>query len=275
MRNHSRRRTVLATAAPLLLATMVQSSLRRGSGAKPQRERPPTRGARAELRLLDGFELAVGHEPIHVPPMGERLVAFLALEHRPILRIYAAGRLWPNMPEAAAYANLRSALWRVNQVAPRVITSTRAHLRLEQDVDVDLHRQLEMIHWLSSGNADLPNTLDPVLFRELLPDWYDDWVLMVRESVRQLRLHALEQLATRLTREGRYADAVQAGLGALRSDPLRESGHRAVIAAYVAEGNRSEAIRHWRLYRRLLWERLRLEPAFKWEDVAQDAVPAA
>ena len=42
---------------------------------------------------------------------------------------------------------------------------------------------------------------------ELLPDWYDDWVLLERERFRQLRLHALDALCDDLTRAGRHWDA--------------------------------------------------------------------
>jgi hypothetical protein len=42
---------------------------------------------------------------------------------------------------------------------------------------------------------------------------------------------------------------------------------------HLAEGNRSEAMRQWRLYRRLVWERLRLEPAFRWDELAAAAPP--
>ncbi|HEY6203669.1 MAG TPA: bacterial transcriptional activator domain-containing protein [Candidatus Limnocylindria bacterium] len=78
---------------------------------------------------------------------------------------------------------------------------------------------------------------------ELLADWCDEWVLLERERLRQLRLHALEVLTQRLVTVGRYADAMEVALAALRSEPLRESAHRAVISVHLAEGNRSEALR--------------------------------
>jgi DNA-binding SARP family transcriptional activator len=66
----------------------------------------------------------------------------------------------------------------------------------------------------------------------LFPGWYDDWVLLERERLRRLRLHALEVLADKLVREGRYGEAVQATYAAVRTEPLRESAHRAVVRVH-------------------------------------------
>src|SRR5262249_3418614 len=87
---------------------------------------------------------------------------------------------------------------------------------------------------------------------ELLPDWYDDWVLLERERLRELRLHALEALALRLAALGRFAEAVEAGLAAVRSEPLRESAHRVLIRLHLAEGNRHRALCQYREYTRLM-----------------------
>ena len=43
----------------------------------------------------------------------------------------------------------------------------------------------------------------PALYGELLPSWYDDWVLLERERLRQLRMHAWEALSEKLVRAGR------------------------------------------------------------------------
>jgi DNA-binding SARP family transcriptional activator len=92
-------------------------------------------------------------------------------------------------------------------------------------------------------------------------DWYDDWVILARERFRQARLHALEALCLSLASSGRYAEAAEAGLAAVAGEPLRESAHRALIQAHLAQGNPGEAIRQYRLCRRLLHEQLGLEPS--------------
>ena len=96
---------------------------------------------------------------------------------------------------------------------------------------------------------------------ELLPDWYDDWVILERERLREVRVRALEALCDRLTASGVYHRAGEAALAAIRGDPLRESAHRCLIRVHLAEGNDAEAIRCYRLFRKLLLEKLSLEPS--------------
>jgi len=96
---------------------------------------------------------------------------------------------------------------------------------------------------------------------DLLPDWYDEWVIVRRERYRQLRLQALDALCDRLSAEQRYGDAVRVGLAAVAAEPLRESAHRAVVRAHIAEGNFAEALRHYEIYKRILAAELGLEPS--------------
>jgi DNA-binding SARP family transcriptional activator len=96
---------------------------------------------------------------------------------------------------------------------------------------------------------------------DLLPDWYDDWLVDEREGVRQLRLHALEVLTERLSTSGRHVEAIQAALAAVRLEPLRETAHAALIRAHLAEGNRSEALRQFSRCRDALAAELAVEPS--------------
>jgi len=96
---------------------------------------------------------------------------------------------------------------------------------------------------------------------DLLPDWYDDWLLDEREELRQTRLHALESLARQLSACGRHADAIQAALAAIRLEPLRETAHHTLIEIHLAEGNRSEACRQFQRCRRMLRDELGVEPS--------------
>jgi DNA-binding SARP family transcriptional activator len=216
-----------------------------------------------QLLLLGGFEFRWAGRPVTVQRGGQRLLALLALQPRRLERLYVAGTLWSHAAEERAAANLRSALWRLPQPggAPVVETSV-THLRLASDVNVDLHdvsAEMEQLDQASSAVDEL--TAAPGLTRDLLPDWYEDWVLLERERFRQLRLHALEARCARLIELGRFGAAVQAGLAAVAGEPLRESAHRSLIQAHLAEGNPGEALRQYRLYRRLLNDELAIEPS--------------
>lgn len=69
---------------------------------------------------------------------------------------------------------------------------------------------------------------------EPLPEWHDDWVLIARERLRQLRLHGLEELCRGCSADGRHAEATEPSLAAVGREPLRESAHRVLIAAHLA-----------------------------------------
>lgn len=214
------------------------------------------------LRLLGGFALTRDGEPLPLPLGAQRMIAFLALRDRSVQRVYVAGTLWLDTTEARSCANLRSALWRVRQLGCGVVRATGVDLRLDPGVRVDVSETTAAAHRLlartpESGDLDL----SPAFMADLLPDWYEDWVLSERERFRQLRLHALETLAERLIEAGRYGEAAEACLAAVGADPLRESAYRMLIRLHLAEGNWSEAIRQYNLYTRLLRKELGLRPS--------------
>jgi DNA-binding SARP family transcriptional activator len=215
------------------------------------------------LSLLGGFELHCGGKDVAVSRSGQRLLALLALQGRPLERLWVAGTLWLDTTEERAGASLRSALWRLPQPhGAAVVQATPTHLRLARDLAVDVHELAGRAKGLDAPAAADDGALDPsALSKDLLPDWYEDWVVLERERFRQLRLHALEALCRRLTEAGRFGAAVQAGLAAVAGEPLRESAHRTLIHAHLAEGNPGEAVRQYHLYRRLLAGELAIEPS--------------
>jgi two-component SAPR family response regulator len=76
------------------------------------------------------------------------------------------------------------------------------------------------------------------LSSDLLPDWYDDWMIFEAEEWRQLRLHALEALATGRLPAERFGDAAEAALAAIHAEPLRESARAVLIRIHRSP--------HWR-----------------------------
>lgn len=218
------------------------------------------------LRLLRGFALSVDDQLLPLSWSAQRLTALLALQDRPLARGYVAGTLWPDTTAFKASANLRSALWRTQGVCRQLIDSTVQQLALAGHVAVDIRAAEAGAHRLLDPAIACDDVLAaPIrlaLGSDLLPDWYDDdWLIVEREKFHQLRLHALEAMCARLTAAGRYGEAVDAGLSAVRAEPLRESAHEALIKAYLAAGNRWEAVRQFERFRLLLDDELGLEPS--------------
>jgi DNA-binding SARP family transcriptional activator len=211
---------------------------------------------------------------VALPLSAQRLLAFVALHERPLPRSFVAGSLWLDSSEERANANLRSALWRLHRSGQRVVECDGQRLALGRTVIVDLREADALAHRVLSGDAGLE--IEPsALGGELLPGWYDDWILFERERFRQLRLRALDALCDRLTEARRFDAALEAGLAAVAGEPLRESSHRAVIRAHLADGNAAEAIRQYRLCRRLLKDQLGLEPSDQTDGLFRSVQPLA
>jgi DNA-binding SARP family transcriptional activator len=228
--------------------------------------------ATTSLVLIGGFEVRHGGEELVIPLSVQRLVAFVALHERPLPRVFVAGTLWLDLPEERASANLRCTLWRLRTSGLPLVQTRSKHLRLAPEVTVDVREMVVRARELTKDEAwtNLAQ-IDTDLFQgELLPGWYEDWVELERERLRQLSTHAMERLCMRLTVAGQYSRAIEAGLLAVAAEPLRESSHRALIEAHLAEGNRSEAIRHYQLYRQLLDQHLGLPPSPTMDLLFQD-----
>ena len=211
-----------------------------------------------------GFSAADGSRPA-LSGGSQRLLAYLALRSESVARTSAAAALWPDATDDRACSSLRSALARLGSTTKDAIAVTDGDLKLADDVQVDIRASQGVARSLLDPDvaptvSKLGATAITVLSRDLLPDWYDDWVVPEAEEWRQLRLHALESLSDLLTIEERYAHAMGAALAALRVEPLRESANAAVIRVHLAEGNQADALRDFRRYRALLQRELGVEP---------------
>jgi DNA-binding SARP family transcriptional activator len=181
-------------------------SVERVKPVRPDRIAPSA----VRLSLLGGFELVVDGEPVRIPESSERLVVFLALRDRPQPRLLVAGYLWPEKTDQRALANLRTSLWRCripDGYCPVVAIGSRLCLARQVRVDVT---EMEATAWalLKEPAIEVIDRVDRTMFyRELLPGWYDDWVVLERERLSQLQMHWLEQAASLLASVGRMSEA--------------------------------------------------------------------
>jgi DNA-binding SARP family transcriptional activator len=214
------------------------------------------------VKLLGGFYLWRDTEPVQTSGNAQRLIAFLAL-NMPAPRDFVAGHLWPDVLERRARASLRTCIWQLQRSCPDLLRAEGENLLLGGMVQVDAieldRRALQILE--NPSSAVLSDLRCEFRGDELLPGWYDDWVLVERERSRQLRLHALEAAAREFMAQGRAGAAMQLALTAAFVEPLRESCHRLIISIHLAEGNGAEAVRHYLDWRSLLRRELGIGPS--------------
>jgi DNA-binding SARP family transcriptional activator len=220
------------------------------SGASAAGNHESCPGMPLELQLLGGFHLRHGETTISLSPRAEHLLAYLALRND-LSRAAVAAQLWPDLDEGQARACLRSTLWRLPRAdGLALVAPTGDRLCVTGFVHVDVTQLRDKVERWSSGEAP-PMDLDPLIW-DLLPTWYDDWLIIERERQRQLRLHALERMSSWYVSVERFESAIEAALQSIAGDPLRESAHRCLVRAHLAEGNVSEARRQVHSYVALL-----------------------
>jgi len=218
------------------------------------------------LGVLGGFVFAVGGDALlGISAGSQRLLAFLAVRDRTVTRNQVAGTLWPESSNEHAGSSLRSAVSRLDGAARGAIKVTTHDLGLGDGVVVDVHESRALARRLIDRSAprsdiDIGGPAVASLSDDLLPGWYDDWAVLAAEDWLQLRIHALEAVASRLTEAGRLAEAARAALAAVRAEPLRESARAALIRVHLAEGNQSNALGEFERYRVLLRAELGIEP---------------
>jgi DNA-binding SARP family transcriptional activator len=222
------------------------------------------------LRLFDSFSLTFLGRELVLKSREQRLVALLALEGSRT-RSYLAGLLWPESTESRAAGSLRAAVWRLEREAPGLLRSGGGQLALDPEIEVDVHDFTDRANRVSVlAEIDIDELADDrecvqslaVLMRgDLLPGWYDDWVLYERSRLQQMRLCALESVAELLIDRGNTSAALIAALRATAIEPMRESAQRVVVRIHLSNGNFHEAIRTYRTFGRRLVRELGIRPS--------------
>ena len=215
-----------------------------------------------QLSLLQSWQLRRDADILHVAARQQRLITALAiLGPRP--RSYLVGLLWPECGESRALESLRVAVHLVSRQVPGLLINGGTVLSLSELVDVDLHRVRAQIRELGRAglNGSVSSCLNQLRDAELLPGWYDDWVLFEQSRLRQDRLHAYHLIARESLARCDYESAVEAAEAALELEPLYESAVGLLIQAERRQGNKAAALRAFETYEAKLKEDMELVPS--------------
>ena len=96
---------------------------------------------------------------------------------------------------------------------------------------------------------------------ELLPGFYEDWVLQERQRLADVYVGALLGLSGALREMGDLAAAVIHVEKAIAADPLREDSHCELMRLYADLGRTPDALKRYRDLEQLLWKEFRILPA--------------
>jgi DNA-binding SARP family transcriptional activator len=154
---------------------------------------------------------------------------------------------------------MRVALWHVAHELPGLLRDVEDPLTLGPTVAVDFHI---LQHSLTFAHGE-PVPLEDLRTGELLPGWYEDWVIDEQERFRHLRVIALDRAAERALAAGDAETAETAAMAAASLEPLRESSMILLVRAELAAGNINGAQRSYRRFRSLCQDTFGQEPSFQ------------
>src|SRR5262245_47150988 len=239
-----------------------------------------------QIELLGAFCLRHPREPGRTvarfaSQRGGLLLAHLALAHTagsPRQQTHSRERLvellWPDADLEAGRLRLRVALNSLRRqleppgVAPgSVLIADRAAIRLAPGAvttDVAAFEAALREAEQSPDPSDKIRCLRQAVERyggDLLPGYYDEWVLSERQWLSDRYLAALHQLARLLQQAGEVDAALQALQQAAGADPLREEFHRELVQLYARAGRAADARRQLALLERVQREQLGVTPS--------------
>ncbi|NKX52483.1 transcriptional regulator [Arthrobacter deserti] len=196
-----------------------------------------------ELQPIGGWRLRHAGRYLKVGLRQQRLIAALALlGSRP--RPFLAGLLWPDSTEARASGSLREAVGAVPRQLPGLLVNDDGRLELADTVRTDLSAVWDLAR--PAAGTPEGNRMELLARGELLPGWYEDWVLDEQEQFRLRRLAALAAMAEGLLARGDACGALEAVHAALRIDPLHGNAMRLLLRVHLDEGNHAAALLAYR-----------------------------
>lgn len=219
-------------------------------------------GARWTLQLIGGWRLGRGSVEYEVPKRQQRLIALLAVNGT-MKRSTAARLLWPEGSDVQASNCLRGTICQVSRALPGLLIVESGRIGVADDVDFDLRAIRGQLDGTVNVEGAAAASRVQLLSRgELLPGWYDDWVLEAQDEWRIMRVDALQHLASHLLERGDTHGAVDAASSVMQIDPLDEEAQQLILRAQMAEGNRALALRGYAEFNSRFFGELGLLPSF-------------
>jgi len=193
-----------------------------------------------ELRLLGQFSVRLDGAAVRIPSRpAQSLLAYLAMTtgitHR---REMLAGLFWPQATEADARRYLRQALWRIRRAIEPDERSDQTYL-LSDDINIafnataDCWVDVTVLRRMESDAGSTAELIDGAsLYQgELLPGFYDDWIMAERENLQATFDRVMHRLLDRLVGRERWYEAREWAEHWIAHSGAPEPAYRALMVA--------------------------------------------
>ena len=195
--------------------------------------------------LLGQFKLLSGEIPIDLPSRpAQAALAYLALNpgvsHR---REALASILWPDATESNARSYLRQALWRIRKSFQSGSLAWEDYLQIS-DISVSLDDRSDC--WIDASVLLEPiqkediGQIDHVVglySGELLPGFYDDWVVLERERLRAAYHQKMNLLLEQLVQTKQWDQVLNHAERWIQLGSAPEPAYRALMRAHAGLGD--------------------------------------
>jgi predicted ATPase/DNA-binding SARP family transcriptional activator len=232
-----------------------------------------TPAANIRLYLLGSFRLERDSRAINLPTRKvESLLAYLALFPQPHSREHLAALLWGDSTDEQARASLRTALAAIRkELGDDILFTDRETVQLNPDFPIwvdakdifDLRSFGFAQDMFSIADSEIENLKSKIEnYRgDLLPDFYDDWIIHERERLRAIYIDVLLHLAQHHREKSEYVCAVSIAQKVLGIDRANENAHQHLIFCYAAQGDRIAALKQYDECKKVLRDELNVEPS--------------
>lgn len=229
-----------------------------------------------EVRILGQFDIRLNDKPVEIASRpAQSLLAFLILHagswHR---REMLAGMLWPVSTEANARNNLRQALWRIRKAleahsreGPEYIVADNFTIGFNTEapyqVDAFTLDQSTPEDWTTNELISCVKLYEG----ELLPGFYEDWVVLERERLHATFESKMQLLLDRLTQERRWRESLDWSERWIALGEAPEPAYRALMIAHHHLGDTSNLASSYQRCVEALEDRLGIEPSLKTKEL--------
>jgi DNA-binding SARP family transcriptional activator len=204
------------------------------------------------------------------------LLAVLACARGAVHREALIDIIWPSLSVEKGVAALHSTLYALRRaLEPQLSAGEQSSLVVAEGTTYRLvlgeHGRWDAEEFLRLARAAIatePDGLPRLLEAEarytgqLLPQWaFAPWTEPLRTELEETHRAVLVRAAEELAAAGRPAEAISRYRLLLALEPEREGWHRALMRVYARSGERGLALRQYEACRRIMVERLGVEPS--------------